>query len=415
MRKRERVVVIGGGAAGFFGAITCAQSNQSKEVLLFEKSNKVLAKVKVSGGGRCNVTHSLFEISRFTKHYPRGEKALLALFKQFSAADTIRWFESQGVKLKAEADGRMFPVTDNSQTIIDCLWGEAKRLGVEIKTSTGITAIEPLHEPEDSQTRFRLSLQNGSSIECDKILVTTGGNPNPQAYGWLAKLGHTIQTPVPSLFTFNIPQSPFLELAGVAVPEAMVKVAGTKLEQSGPLLITHWGFSGPAILKLSAWGARILHQMDYTFTLSVNWLPLYKEESLRTELLSFKEKNPKKIVASNPLFGLPGRLWKRFTEEAAIAEELRWADLPKKNLNKLIETLIRGSFAVEGKSTFKEEFVTCGGVDLADIHLQTMESKRCKGLFFAGEVLDIDGITGGFNFQSAWTTGYVAGRSMALM
>ncbi|QHT65643.1 NAD(P)/FAD-dependent oxidoreductase [Rhodocytophaga rosea] len=413
--SKSRIVVIGGGAAGFFGAITCAQTFPETEVVLLEKSNKVLAKVRISGGGRCNVTHACYENSRLVKHYPRGSKALLSPFAQFSTSDTIRWFEDRGVKLKTEADGRIFPVTDSSETIVDCLYGEARRHGVHIQTSCGVREIIPLHQAEAEETGFELHLLNGSVLTCNKVLIATGGNPNADSYEWL-RIGEklTLLSPVPSLFTFNTPDSAFLELSGVSVQHCLVKIAGIKLQQTGPVLFTHWGFSGPAILKLSAWGARELHALNYQFQVFINWLPDYNEETLRTYLLDYREKNLKKQVAANPVEGLPQRLWKKLTEQAGIPEDGRWADLPKKNLNRLIDLLTRSSFKVNGKSTFKEEFVTCGGIGLENINLQTMESKFVKGIYYAGEVLDIDGITGGFNFQSAWTTGYIAGKHMGL-
>jgi predicted Rossmann fold flavoprotein len=412
---KSRVAVIGGGAAGFFGAITCAQTFPEAEVVLLEKSNKLLAKVRISGGGRCNVTHACYENSRLVKYYPRGSKALLSPFAQFSTGDTVRWFESRGVKLKTEADGRMFPITDSSETIVDCLYGEARRSGIRIQTGCGVREIIPLHKAGDAETRFELHLPNGSVMTCNKVLIATGGNPNASSYDWL-RIGekHAVLSPVPSLFTFNTPDSPFLELAGVSVQNSLVKIAGTRLQQTGPVLFTHWGFSGPAILKLSAWGARELHALNYQFQLLINWMPDYNEETLRIFLQDYRDKNPKKLVSAHPMEGLPLRLWKKLTEQAGIPEECRWAELPKKNLNRLIDLLTRSSFAVNGKSTFKEEFVTCGGIGLENIDLQTMESKHCKGLFYAGEVLDIDGITGGFNFQSAWTTGYIAGKHMGL-
>ena len=409
-----KVVVIGGGAAGFFGAITCAQQHPHCEVILLEKSNKVLAKVRISGGGRCNVTHACFHNGQLAKFYPRGSKTMLSTLQQFDAKDTVSWFESRGVKLKTEPDGRMFPVTDSSQTVIDCLWGEARRLGIDIKTSTGVASIKPLHMSDNEPTRFLLTLYNEEKIECDKVLIATGGNPNAAAYEWLTVGKHSLKNPVPSLFTFNTPASYLLDLSGVSVQQTIVKVAGTKLTQSGPLLITHWGFSGPAVLKLSAWGARELHEINYRFILLINWLPEYNEETLRQDLLTYKQNNPKKLVATQALFNLPFRLWQRFTQRAEIGEQVRWADLPKKNMNKLIDLLSRGSFEVDGKSTFKEEFVTCGGVALENINWQTMESNVCKGLFYAGEVLDIDGVTGGFNFQNAWTTGYIAGKNIGI-
>jgi predicted Rossmann fold flavoprotein len=407
-----KVVVIGGGAAGFFGAITCAELHPHGEVILLEKSNKVLSKVRISGGGRCNVTHACFQNNQLIKYYPRGSKALLSAFNQFNAYDTVKWFESRGVKLKTEADGRMFPVTDSSETIIDCLWGEARRLGIDIRTSAGVSAIIPLHQSPEEPSKFSITLLNGQEMICDSVLIATGGNPSQAAYQWLALDKHLIRAPVPSLFTFNTPESDLLDLSGVSVQEATVKVAGTKLQQSGPLLITHWGFSGPAILKLSAWGARELHELGYRFPLLVNWVPAYNEETLRQEFIKFKDAHPKKVVAGQALLGLPHRLWQKFIEKSEIQGQFRWGDLPKRNLNKLIDLLIKGSFVVDGKSTFKEEFVTCGGIAIDNINWQTMESKYVRGLFYAGEVLDIDGVTGGFNFQSAWTTGYIAGKNM---
>jgi hypothetical protein len=410
MEQRLKVIVIGGGAAGFFGAITCAQLHPHCQVTIVEKSTKVLAKVKISGGGRCNVTHACFENRQLTKYYPRGEKELLHPLAQFSTQNTVRWFETRGVKLKTEADGRMFPVSDNSQTIVDCLIGEAKKAGVEVRLHTSVKAIKLL----DDEKKLELHLQDEEKIICDRILIATGGHPNPTAYEWLSASGHAIESPVPSLFTFNTPASYVLDLAGVSVQEASVKIAGTKLQQTGPVLITHWGFSGPAVLRLSAWAARELHTLHYNFMLQINWVPQFNEETLRTALLAFKEENSKKTVSANTLFNLPLRLWKRLVAQAEISEEVRWADLPKKQMNKLIELLTRGSFQVAGKSTFKDEFVTCGGIQLTDINLQTMESKKCKGIFFAGEVLNIDGITGGFNFQNAWTTGYIAGKNIGV-
>ncbi|WP_242919163.1 NAD(P)/FAD-dependent oxidoreductase [Pontibacter liquoris] len=406
-----QVVVIGGGAAGFFGAIACAQANPKAQVMLLEKSNKLLAKVRVSGGGRCNVTHHCFEPAAFANFYPRGARQLKEAFKRFGAADTITWFEQRGVKLKAEADGRMFPLTDNSETIIHCLLHEAKRTGVQVRTNTGVTGIEPI--TGGSQQKYTLHLSSGQSITADKVLVCTGGNPKTTGYDWLRALGHPIQEPVPSLFTFNVPGSPFKELQGVSVPSARVRVAGQKLAYEGPLLITHWGYSGPAVLKLSAWGARLFHDQQYQFTILINWIPTLTEETLREHLQQYRQAHPQKVVATNPLFGLPQRLWKALAHLADIPAETKWAELPGKNTNKLVEALHRAPFEVKGKTTFKEEFVTCGGVDLSQVNMRTMESRLQPGLYFAGEVLDIDGITGGFNFQAAWTTGYLAGLAMA--
>jgi predicted Rossmann fold flavoprotein len=404
-----KIAVIGGGAAGFFGAITCAELNKNAEVTIFEKSKNLLSKVKVSGGGRCNVTHACYENHLLIKKYPRGSKELKKPFAQFSTKETIQWFESRGVKLKTEEDGRIFPVTDNSQTIIDCLINTARDLGVKIVTGCGVRSIQ---KNNAGQTKFRINFSE-DSLSFDNVLIATGGNPNMDSYQWLAAPGHTIVPPVPSLFTFNIPDSKYEGLMGIAVPNASVKIAGTKAEQSGPLLITHWGLSGPSVLRLSAWEARTLSELNYHFSVFINWVPDYTEELLREELKNIKSANSKKIISVNPLFGLPKRLWERLVSIAQIPDELRWLDIPNKQLNKLIEELLRSQLNVKGKTTFKEEFVTCGGVSLQDINLDTMESLKCQGMYFAGEVLDVDGITGGFNFQSAWTTGYIAGKSMA--
>ena len=406
------IVVIGGGAAGFFGAITCAQANPEAKVVLLEKTQKLLSKVRVSGGGRCNVTHHCFVPTVLSQHYPRGAKQLKEAFKLFGAQDTIDWFAQRGVPLKTEDDGRMFPVTDNSETIVNCLLHEAKRTGVQIRTGTGVEKIVP-ETKASGQKVFRLQLSSGETLQAAKVLVCTGGNPKSQNYDWLRELGHPIQEPVPSLFTFNVPSSPLKELQGVSVQRAKVRVAGQKLEYEGPLLITHWGYSGPAVLKLSAWGARLFHAQQYTFTALINWIPDYTEESLREHLQQFRLAHPKKVVSTNPLFGLPQRLWKTLTTMAEVPAETRWAELPGKNTNKLVEALLREPVEVKGKTTFKEEFVTCGGVDLGSVNMKTMESRLQPGLYFAGEVLDVDGITGGFNFQAAWTTGFLAGKAMA--
>jgi predicted Rossmann fold flavoprotein len=379
-------------------------------VILLEKTSKILAKVRVSGGGRCNVTHHCFNAHQLARFYPRGEKFLKKAFKHFAAAETVAWFEKRGVKLKTEADGRMFPITDNSETIIDCLVAAAQRAGVQVCKNTG---VEALRCPGDGQAGFQLTLNTGQVMQADKVLVSTGGAPKMQAYGWLQQLGHTIIPPVPSLFTFNVPQSPLQDLPGVAVGQARVKVTGQALEEEGPLLITHWGFSGPAVLKTSAWGARMLHDLNYQFTALINWVPTFSEEGLRSFLRDYRQQYPKRVVQANPLFNLSQRLWKALAMLAEIPEKTIWAELPAKNQNKLLEQLLRGPFQVSGKTTFKEEFVTCGGVDLQEVDPATMESRVQPGLYFAGEVLDIDGVTGGFNFQAAWTTGYLAGKALA--
>ncbi len=401
-----KVVVIGGGAAGFFGAITCAENYPDCEVILIEKSDKLLAKVKVSGGGRCNVTHFCFEPKALTQHYPRGNKALLGPFNKFQPKDTVEWFESRGVELKKEEDGRMFPVTNNSQTIIDCLLKASEDAGVKIWKQTSVNKIKK------EENGFCIELQSGPLLICDRILIATGGHPKAEGYLWLKNLGHEIEIPVPSLFTFNALDKELHLLAGVSVERASVKILNSKLEQEGPLLITHWGLSGPAVLKLSAWGARILNDLNYDFTIMVNWLPGYKETTLQEQLLEIRNRESKKKISTFSPFQIPSRLWKYLITRAGIGSELRWADLLKKNQNKLVEELTRCVFQIKGKSTFKEEFVTSGGVRLKDINFQTMESIKCPGIYFAGEVLDIDGVTGGFNFQSAWTTGWLAGKAI---
>ena len=408
------MAVLGGGAAGFFGAIACAEANPNVSVILLEKTGKLLAKVRVSGGGRCNVTHACTTPAQLVAHYPRGSKELKAAFQQFGVAETIAWFAKRGVTLKTEADGRMFPTTDSSETIARALEEAARQAGVRIITNAGVDEIEPL-----PQGGFNLkisgsgSTQLGSSLLVSQLLIATGGNPKSANYDWLRALGHTIAAPVPSLFTFNVPNSPLTELMGVSVPQARVVLAGEKLQYEGPLLVTHWGVSGPAVLKLSAWGARRLSELGYVGTALINWIPTHTDETLRPWLQQFRQENGKKTVASNPQFGLPQRLWRNLTEQAGIAPETRWSDLPAKAQNRLLELLLRMPLAVRGKTTYKEEFVTCGGIVLAEVDLKTMQSRRVPGMYFAGEVLDVDGITGGFNFQAAWTTGFLAGRAMA--
>jgi predicted Rossmann fold flavoprotein len=400
------LVVIGGGAAGFFGAIQAAEMKKGLKVLILEKTPKLLSKVRISGGGRCNVTHSCFEPIALAHHYPRGEKPLKNLFQVFQAKETVAWFASKGVQLKTEDDGRMFPVTNNSETIIDCFLEQAKRLNIKIETGRGVTSIE------SNNDQFKITCQSGDIISARKILIATGGNPTRQGYEWMSNLQHNIIDPIPSLFTFNDTEKKFNDLMGVAVPAAEVRIAGTKFSQTGPVLITHWGLSGPAVIKLSAWAATDLHEKHYQFTALVSWIGIVKEETLRAQLAEQKSKRGKQKVISNPLFSLPQRLWIRICELAEVEETKIWAELPQKNINKLVEFLIRCPFHIKGKTTFKEEFVTCGGIDVSEINLETMESKKVKNLFFAGEVLNIDGETGGFNFQSAWTTAYVAAKGI---
>lgn len=399
------LVVVGGGAAGFFGAINAAENKRGLRVLILEKSSKLLSKVRVSGGGRCNVTHSCFESTPLSKHYPRGQRPLKNLFQQFQAKDTVAWFEQRGVKLKAEEDGRMFPTTDNSQTIIDCFMREADKLGIEIKTNSEVVSLEKLNDEFILHT-------NHTQVVAKKVLIAAGGYNKPENYQWLIDLGHQVVQPIPSLFTFNDSGKEFTDLMGVAVPEAEVKIAGTKLSQRGPVLITHWGLSGPAVIKLSAWAAVDLHKINYNFTALVNWTGL-RESEVRDTLMKLKNDNSKRQVVTNSLFGLPKRLWEFLCIKAGVEEGKTWADLSHKVINRLIELLFACPFHIKDKTTFKEEFVTCGGISWNDIDLNTMQSKKIPGLYFAGEVIDVDGETGGFNFQAAWTTAWVATRSIS--
>lgn len=399
-----QVAIIGGGAAGFFAAISCKTNYPDAKVTIYEKSDKLLAKVKISGGGRCNVTHACYSISQLSRFYPRGEKQLKKAFEIFNTNDTVEWFESRGVKLKTEADNRMFPISNNSQTIIDCLMFEVQKLGIVIKTHHSVFSIKKV------ENKFSVLFSNENVIQPDKIIVASGGSPKLSGFNWLESMGHVIEPPVPSLFTFNMPNEPIKELMGISVNNAIVKIQGHKLKQEGAVLITHWGMSGPAILKLSAWGARILHNMNYCFKIQVNWQGIENEEQLRTLLIKNIDLHPKRKIANENPFQLPLRLWLFLLHKAGLPSDGVWGNTGKSAINKLVNTLLNDEYQVEGKTTFKEEFVTCGGVSLDSVSLHTMESKTCPGLFFAGEVLDIDGITGGFNFQAAWTTGYISGK-----
>ncbi len=400
-----QVIVIGGGAAGFFGAIAAARNGA--HVTLLEAGRAPLAKVQVSGGGRCNVTHACFDPSVLVQHYPRGGKALRGAFSRFQPQDTINWYEAERVKLKTEADGRMFPTTDNSQTIIDCLMDAARDAHVKLLASAAAQQVEKIDD------RFAISLRGGQTLRADRLLLATGGSP--QGHTLARSLGHEITPIAPSLFTFNVKDDRLEGLAGLSVNPVHLRltVGSDKLEQSGPLLITHWGLSGPAVLKLSAWGARLLHQARYQAKLTINWLPNETDASLRKTLLSVKSQLPQRSVHANCPVMIPKRLWESFCRHAEIAEKTRWAELSNRSLNLLIQSLIQGAYAISGKGQFKEEFVTCGGVNLKEVDFKTMESRICPGLYFAGELLDIDGVTGGFNFQSAWTTGWLAGQAMA--
>jgi predicted Rossmann fold flavoprotein len=403
--KKYDLIVVGGGAAGFFGAIIAAETNSALRILILEKTTKLLSKVKVSGGGRCNVTHNQPEPTPFSKHYPRGQKELKSLFRTFGEKETISWFEKHGVKLKAEDDGRMFPVTDDSQTIIDCFLKEAEKRKIEIVTGAEVKTIEKKDDAFVVQTTHE-------NLSAKRVLIATGGYNHEGAYHWIKKSGHAIVKPIPSLFTFNDSKKEFTDLMGLSVPQAEIKIAGTKFSEIGPVLITHWGLSGPAVIKLSAWAAEYLHQQNYEFNVMVNWIN-WSEETLRETFSELRAKQGKQKIVSHPIQKLPQRLWLRLCELAEIQETKTWAEVAQKNLNRLMEFLIRCPFQIKGKTTFKEEFVTCGGIDLKEINLDTMESKILPGLYFAGEVLNIDGETGGFNFQAAWTTGYLAGKSIS--
>lgn len=401
------LIVIGGGAAGFFGAIQVAEKEKNHSILILEKTTKVLAKVKVSGGGRCNVTHACFEPKKLSQHYPRGEKPLRELFKKYQAKNIVEWFENKGVKLKTEEDGRMFPVTDDSQTIINLFLRETDNHRIDIQRGKAVKEIKRLSD------YFTVLCEDTTEYKAKKVLIAGGGHASAQAYEWIRTTGHSIDKPIPSLFTFNDSEKEFTELMGISVPTGFVRIAGTKFTQEGPLLITHWGLSGPAVIKLSAWAAEYLQQQQYTFTALVSWIGDVKEETLREKLVLYKTAHVKQRIVGNPLFELPQRLWSKLCQLAEIEENKIWGDLALKNLNKLLENLIRCKFEIRGKTTFKEEFVTCGGVPLHEIDLVTMQSKLVPNLFFAGEVLNMDGETGGFNFQAAWTTAYIAASTIA--
>lgn len=402
-----QIVVIGGGAAGFFGAIACAEANPQAHITLIEASRQPLTKVMISGGGRCNVTHACFDVSELVQNYPRGGKALRGAFTRFHPQDTIAWFAAHGVNLKTEADGRMFPITDRSETIAECLIKSALTAGVEISIGTPVISVNRKNQG------FEIICKSGENRKCDQLLLATGNSLI--GYKIAQKLGHQIESPVPSLFTFNIPEPKFQALAGISVNPVNLNllIAGkSRLQQTGALLITHWGISGPAVLKLSAWGARILHQNRYQGELLINWLPNLQQEEVRDKLLAVKEEWPKKAIALHRGVNLPHRLWQYLISRISINGEERWANISKKTLNQLVQEISHGKYIINGKSVFKEEFVTCGGINLKEVNFKTMESKLVPGLHFAGEILDIDGITGGFNFQSAWTTGYLAGQAM---
>lgn len=398
------VIVIGGGAAGVFAAIAAKETNPHAQVILLEKSSSLLGKVRISGGGRCNVTHACFDPLTLSKNYPRGSQELIGPFHHFQPQDTINWFNKRGVLLKTENDGRMFPVTDSSQTIIDCLTTELKKHGVIVSFRQNITSIT-------KNSLFEIHLENQEPLLGKNLILATGSHP--LGHKWAESLGHTIKSPVPSLFTFNIPTSPLKELSGICLEKVEISLAKTSLSQTGPVLITHFGFSGPAVIKLSAWGARYLHEKNYEAELYINWLPELSQEAILTKLLSLKKTSPQKSLLSENPFKFPRNFWKTWLSLCGSSISDTIGTSSNKDLSVLSKKLNQDIYLISGKTTHKEEFVTCGGVDLKEILFKTMRSKKCPGLFFAGEILDIDGVTGGFNFQNAWTTAFIAGSSIA--
>lgn len=402
MNQNFDLIIVGAGAAGFFTAINIVEKNPKLKVAILERGTDVLQKVRISGGGRCNVTHACFEPNELVKFYPRGEKELRGPFHQFCSGDTIEWFSNHGVELKIEDDGRMFPISNSSQTIIDCFLNATQKLGIAVLTNQSVQSIFK------KDNFWKIETQNERYI-CEKLILATGSNP--KIWEMLNTFGHAIVNPVPSLFTFNIKDSRIAALPGVATTVS-VKVKDTKLSSTGPLLITHWGMSGPAILKLSAWGARILHEKNYQFTVFINWLNDVDAEDAEKILKDLKQENAKKTVTKKSPFEFPNRLWESLVLASNIESETKWADLSKMQLQNLAQQLTNASFQVNGKSTFKEEFVTAGGIDLKEINFKTMESKLHKNLYFAGEIVNIDALTGGFNFQNAWTSGFIVASAI---
>lgn len=402
--QKLHIAIIGGGAAGFFAAINCKINYPKHQVSIYEKTTKVLSKVKVSGGGRCNVTNATYSISDLVKNYPRGNKQLKKTFTQFNPKDTIEWFEKRAVPLVTQDDNCIFPKSQDSQSIIDCFLNECKRLDIEILTKYQLVNLSKIKD------NFILNFKEKESLKVDKVIVTIGGQPKINGLSFLQEIGHYILSPVPSLFTFNMPNEPIIELMGIVVESAQVKIQSTKLVDEGPLLITHWGMSGPAILKLSAWGARILEENKYNFKVQINWLKQFNFNELSDYLKSEIDVHKNKKISNQKIVHLPTRLWDFLIRKVELNLNKKWSELSKKEFNRLVNVLQNDVYQVEGKTTFKEEFVTCGGVDLSEVNFNTMASKLIDGLYFAGEVLDVDGITGGFNFQNAWSTGYVASK-----
>jgi predicted Rossmann fold flavoprotein len=399
-------IVIGAGAAGYFSAIQVAEKVPNARVLILEKSNKILSKVKVSGGGRCNVTNAMESLNQFAEQYPRGNKFMKRILHSFSPSDTIEWFRNHGVELKAEADGRMFPMTDSSQTIIDCLTETAQNLGVKLAFEEGAEHIDYL-----ASGGFELKT-NRQTLQTKTIIISTGGSPKAQGFQWLNNLNIKFTEPVPSLFTFNVKSHVFKDLMGLAVP-VQVKIEGSSIKEEGPMLITHWGFSGPAVLRCSAWGARFLAEADYKFNIRIHWLPELNQDEIREWLLQQRKSSERRMVKTKVFDALPQRLWEALVERAGILNDIRWSELPVKQVNVLAEVLCADRWEIEGKTTFKEEFVTCGGIELSQLDPKTCMIKAHPGMFATGEILDVDGITGGFNFQNAWSSAFVAASGVA--
>ncbi len=411
MSRSKKLIVIGGGASGFFCAVNAARQAKNLEVVIVEKTAKLLSKVKVSGGGRCNVTHASQLPEDMIDAYPRGRHFLRKTLHQFHTRDTIAWFAERGVQLKTEADGRMFPVTNTSQTIVDCLLKEAERFGVEILMNTEVSNVQP------SSTGFTISLvhpQKGvNSMQADYLCIATGGHPKMAGFEWLLQLRLAVAPPVPSLFTFNIPDKQLHALMGLSVQDAVVKIPGLKVQERGSVLVTHWGLSGPAVLKLSSKAARELHGMDYVFDVLVNWVPEHHESAMLETLKEVKHRSSAQHIGTRNPFALPGRMWAYLIQKAGIHPDTPWSDIPQSSLARLSRQLCADSYRVGGKTTFKEEFVTAGGIQLSEVDPLTMESKKLPGIYFAGEVMDVDGITGGYNFQHAWSSGWIAARAIS--
>lgn len=403
----QKLIVVGGGAAGFFCAVNAARRDPSLEVLIVERGTKLLSKVKVSGGGRCNVTHACSSPEEMARNYPRGEKFMRRTLHAFGPDETVEWFAARGVSLKVETDGRMFPVTDDSQTIIDCLLREAAQYRVDIRMQFAVQSLLRIGE------QWVIENERGEKLQADHVCIACGGYAKKEQFNWITALGHSIEEPVPSLFTFNMPGHPITGLMGVSVSDAIVRIPLTGHRAQGPLLITHWGMSGPAILRLSAWAARELANLNWSFELLVKWLPAYHEQSLRSAFQELRITSPRQQIGKVHSFDLPARLWTFLVSSAGLDPSLSWGNISDKQIHALVNIFCQGSFKVNGKTTFKEEFVTAGGVVLKEIDPATMQSKLHQGLYFAGEILNVDGITGGFNFQHAWASGWLAAKAIA--